>query len=245
VSGSSSPADRFARAIRRAATADLGRQLEAGTQVVASQARRGSRQVVLYPLGQTSVVWCAPALARRLAPLNDPTPLDLAGFERRTAALGAGPTSRGIFRVLEGAPARTEGPARTRVLRREDPLDVSLIARFVEQCAPGEVDEAELDLDDLDPAIVALLDVDGEILAYACGRPWSHDGRFDDVGVITRPDARGRGLGSRVVADLAVRQQDRGRMMLYNCDARNLGSNALADSLGFTLVQRVSAAPFG
>lgn len=65
--------------------------------------------------------------------------------------------------------------------------------------------------------------------------------RFDDVGIVTTPTYRGRGLGRAAVGHLVRQQHNRGRLALYNCDVDNVGSDRLAESLGFTLAQTVAS----
>jgi predicted GNAT family acetyltransferase len=54
-----------------------------------------------------------------------------------------------------------------------------------------------------------------------------------DVGVITHPDFRRRGLGASVVTALAEWCQVRGIPAQYRYDARNTGSRRLAERLNF------------
>ena len=235
----------YVQAVHAAAAADLGSELAAGTNVVAAADREGSTAAVLYPLGASTVVWCAPELRPRLATLDGQPALDVEGFMRVTGDLGATPVGTGHHRVLTTQlSAPTIGPERIAELHRSNPTDVERIAEFVDACSDDDLDEAELDLDELDPAIFAVLDEAGAIDAYSSARPWSIGGAFDDIAVITRPGRRGQGLGATAVRALIAARQPLGRLMFYNCHAENLGSNRLAESLGFELVMTVAAASF-
>jgi GNAT superfamily N-acetyltransferase len=240
------PAALLVEAVSAAASSTLGRVVPAGTTVVASPDREGSDLAVAYPLGDRTIVWCAPELGARLATLTGPVALDNDEFVVRATALGGVFDGTGHQRVLaRPAPDPTVEPLRLVVLDRDDVDDRRLIAAFVDRCSADDLDEAELDLDELDEAIVGVLDPSGALASYASARPWRFDARFDDVAVITRADQRGQGLGTAAVAALSQRRQRAGRMMFYNCSADNLGSNGVAEAAGFELVYTVTAVSFG
>jgi GNAT superfamily N-acetyltransferase len=233
------------QALTVAAGRMLGRELGAGTTVVADGGREGSDVAVAYPLGDRTIVWCAPALGERLRPLNGRVALGNDEFVARSSELGGVCSGAGRQRVLpRPAPDATVDSSRLVVVDRDDPDDRRLVAAFVDRCAHDDLDEAELDMDELDEAIVGVLDPAGALASYASARPWRFDARFDDIAVITRPDQRGRGLGTEAVAALCRRRQRIGRMMFYNCDVDNLGSNRLAEVLGFQQVCTVTAVSF-
>ncbi len=242
----STVADRFVAAIVVAAGDALGRSIASGTTVVGATDRSGSSAAVAYALGDHTIVWCDPALVERLAPLNQPNALSIEEFVAAAVALGGELIGMGNHRVLEGPP--TSPPLDpTMVLRamsRDDAADRASIGSFLESCPSEDVEEAEIELDDLDPAIVVVTDSDGEIAAFASARAWSFDSTFDDIGVLTSPTHRGRGFGASAVAELINQQQATGRTMFYNCDTTNLGSDRLAQSLGFELVHVVAGVTF-
>jgi RimJ/RimL family protein N-acetyltransferase len=240
------PAALLVDAVCAAASSALGRELPSGTAVVPSPDREGSQVAVAYPLGDRTVVWCAPKLGAQLEALNDPVALDNDEFVARAVALGGVFDGAGRQRVLSrSAPEPAVDPSRLVVLDRDDAEDRRLIAAFVDRCSADDLDDAELDMDELDEAIVGVLDLSGALASYASARPWRFDARFDDVAVITRPDQRGHGLGTAAVAALSRRRQRIGRMMFYNCAVDNLGSNGVAEAAGFELVYTVTAVSFG
>lgn len=237
--------DRFRAAVRAAACAELGHDLPSGTSVVGSPGRSGSKIAVAYPMGDQTVIWCAPEVAPLLASLEGRPPLSNEDFVEAGVALGGAPGGRGRFRVLEGMPSAHDiTSSRVRSLDRDQVEARAVIAEFIAACPSEDRDEAELDIDDLDPVILAVLDDAGAAAALAYARPWDYDDGFDDIAIITRPSCRGQGLGAAAVAALARQQQARGRRMLYNCDVDNVGSNRLAESLGFTVVQSVASVRF-
>lgn len=238
-------AERLVAAVTAAAADALGYEPPVGTTVVASPARTGSTMAVAYPLGERTIVWCSPVLAPRLAPLKGPVPLGNDEFTARATELGGVYDGAGHQRVLPGpAPLPAVGSGRLVVLDRGDADDRALIAAFIDRCSEDDLDEAELDMELLDEAIVGVLDDTGALASYASARPWVFDAHFDDVAVITRPDQRRRGFGAAAVAGLSRRRQAVGRTMFYNCDVDNAGSSRLAESVGFELVYTVTGVSF-
>ncbi len=238
-----SPSQRYVSAVVRAAATDLGREIPVGTTVVGSPSREGSTAAVAYPLVDRTVIWCAPAKQPRLAALEGDRPLSADEFVANATALGGTVGGYGHHRVLDG-PAQSTDSRRLMWLDRAVPADVALIARFAASCSEDDLDEAELDLEDLDPTIAVILADDGSVVSYASGRPWSFDPDFDDIAVITHPQCRRRGLGAAVVAGYAAAQQARGRLQFYNCGLDNVGSNRIAQAAGFTVVTTVVAVGF-
>jgi GNAT superfamily N-acetyltransferase len=239
-------ADRLIAAVTTAAGDALGCEPPTGTAIVASEAREGSKLAVAYPLAERTIVWCAPGLASRLAPLEGPTVLDNDEFTARASELGGVYEGAGHHRVLaRPAPEPAVETSRLVVLDRGDAEHRALIAAFIDRCSDDDLDEAELSIELLDEAIVGVLDDAGALVSYASSRPWVFDACFDDVAVITRPDQRGRGLGAAAVAELSRRRQAVGHSMFYSCDIENIGSSRLAESVGFQLVYTVTAVSFG
>ncbi len=238
-------ADRFRMAVQAAASAELGYELPVGTSVVGAAGRKGSTSVVAYPMGDRTVIWCAPDVAPRLASLEGQPALSNDEFVKAATELGGIQGGWGRFRVLDGMPpAPGLDPSQIRALDRDNAADCAFIADFITTCSANDLDEAELDIDELDPVILALLDASGAAAAMVYAMPWMFDADFDDIGIITRPDCRGRGSGAAAVAHFARQQQRLGRLPLYGCDTTNIGSDRLAESVGFTLVQTVASVRF-
>ncbi len=244
------PKLQYFSAVLEAARRDLGRDLPHGTTVVASADREGSTAAVAYPLGERTVIWCAPAIATRLSSLDQPDALTVDEFVAAGELLGGTFGGRGRNLVLTSEPAALRdhrhgaieyGPIE---LDRDAGSDRELLAAFVAACSQDDLDEAELDMEELDPAILVLVDTAGSIASYASGRPWALDADFDDIAVITHPDHRGRRLGAIAVAEFARRRQRAGRMMFYNHNVENKGSNRVAETVGFEAVTTVAAVTF-
>jgi len=239
------PASSYFSAVLDAARRDLGRDLPYGTTVVASADREGSTTAVAYPVGDRTVIWCAPAIAPLLWSLTQPGALTDDEFVAAGELLGGTFGGRGSNLVLTGEPA-------VLIDRRYEPVELDhnassdreLLAAFIASCSEDDLDEAELDSDELDAAMLVLVDTAGSIASYASARPWAMDEDFDDIAVITHPDHRGRRLGAIAVAEFARRRQQAGRMMFYSHGVENEGSRRVAETVGFEVVNTVAAVSF-
>lgn len=236
-------------ALMRTATRDHGGPIPPGTTVVADDDRTGTRTATSYPMPGRTIVWADPGLMEVLSDLDSPTTLTTAEYVAATEEMGAELVGIGNQRVLDGPlrrPAADETGVRVRTIDRDDAADRALLAELIDVCDDDDVDEADLDLDELDPDIVAFVTPDGRIAAYASARPSEFDDGFDDIAVLTRPEFRGRRLGALAVYEFVRRRQDLeiGRRFLYRCNQANAGSNRVAESLGFTLVQQIGAMRF-
>jgi predicted GNAT family acetyltransferase len=184
-------------------------------------------------------------MASRIESLDGPTALTHDDFLSAAAVLGGTHAGSGRNRVLAiAAPRPAVAPSRLVTLDRDRADDRTLIATFIDQCSAHDLDEAEVAIDELDVAIAAVLADDGTIASYASARPWAFDPDFDDIGVITHPQHRGQHLGAAAVSHLSQEQQRRGRMMFYNCNVDNVGSNRVAEAAGFEVVSTIAAASF-
>jgi predicted GNAT family acetyltransferase len=73
---------------------------------------------------------------------------------------------------------------------------------------------------------------DGRLVCAASMYPWRGT-HLADVGVITLPGYRGRGLGRRTVRALSARALAEGYEPQYRCQLDNMPSAALARAAGF------------
>lgn len=238
--------DRYVAGVLRSAAAKLGTDTLDATTVIADPERIGSDVAVIYPLEQHTLIWCSPDHAPGLASLAADTPIgDRAAVDalRRHGGEVAG---AGNHRVLPAEPIVVGAAADMRItpLDPTDPHALALLRAFVDDCDADDLDEAELDMDDLDDTIVVALDGTGAIAALSSVRPWSIDPAFDDIAVITHPRHRRRGLGAATVAALSAQQREAGRLLFYSCGVDNVGSNRVAESVGFEMVATVTAVSF-
>jgi GNAT superfamily N-acetyltransferase len=237
--------DRFQAAIAVSVDMPIEIMGRVETVVIPEAPRAGSDMAVAYHVGAPTLIRTDPALLDALKELADPTRAIAPGEFRHWAAdLGwkfvDGADQHVISRDKLRVPSfpsgvRLVGPG------RESLDDRALIAGLLDASDPDDVSEAEFAMDGLDPHIVGLVDEAGAMIAMASGRIWENDSDFDDIGVLTRPDRRGQGLGGTVVAAFCIESFDRLRLPLYRCNWNRVASKALAVSLGFELVGQLTA----
>ena len=108
------------------------------------------------------------------------------------------------------------------------------------QHAAGDAATEEADVDVEHPLGVGIVE-DGRLLAIAS---LLDEGETAvDIGVLVAPAARGSGLGAAVVADVARRAVQGGRLVQYRCNRENEASARLARSCGFVLWGVLTIAP--
>jgi GNAT superfamily N-acetyltransferase len=78
--------------------------------------------------------------------------------------------------------------------------------------------------------VLVVLEADHYVAGVGLKR---HDDHGREVAVGTEPEARGRGLARRLVAQAARRVLDEGGIATYQHDARNVASARVADAAGF------------
>ncbi len=232
-------------AIAAACGLPLERFETAQTLCVTEEARTDSGMAVAYHVGRPTIIRVDPALAEQVGALVDPTTSisssDFASWAERRGwnVIGGGDqhliTSSDL--VIKPMPEA----AQLIELDRTNDADRTLISTLLDENDPDDVDEAEFDLDDLDPHILGLVDGDGRLNSMVSGRFWEEDEDFDDIGILTHERVRGQGWGAAAVSAFCVASFDRGRVPLYRCDWSRTASKALAMSLGFQLVGQVSA----
>ncbi len=228
---------RLHEAIARSIGVDVERFDHPETLLVSEESRAGSSYVVAYRVRAATCLRVDPALADRVESLRDST--NALSYDELTSwahESGWRIVDGGYTHVL-GTDDLVERPipagATLSEFDREVDADVQMIADLLEASDPADADDAEIELDSLDPMIAGLIDGAGRMAAYASGRWWDDDQRFDDIGVLTRPDVRGQGWGSAAVAAFSRMSLDAGRLPLYRCNWSNSASRALALSVGF------------
>ncbi|WP_353809179.1 GNAT family N-acetyltransferase [Agromyces sp. SYSU T00194] len=109
------------------------------------------------------------------------------------------------------------------------PADAPEFARF---CADAPADDLEEAYVELDHWRAHGTFVGERLVAAASAYPW-RDSMLADVGVITLPGFRGRGLATRLVRAIAADALDLGYEPQYRCQTDNAASLALASAAGF------------
>jgi GNAT superfamily N-acetyltransferase len=242
-----SPSERYLASLLAAGETAHGRPLGSGTTLVVDPERDGTGSATCYPTPHASIVWCDPSVLVRLASIESSRTLSAQEFAAAAADLGAMLVGYGRNRVLDGDPRRPDADLGDLVVRHVgtgDAPPISMLDGLIAACDDDDVEEADLDLDHLDPTFTLLVTPDGTIAAYASGRPYDVEPSFDDIAVLTHPAWRGRRLGALAVHEFIRQRQAEGRRWLYRCNVDNVGSNRVAESLGFTLVTTIGAVRF-
>ncbi len=245
-------AQRYLDTLLATVEADLGHTLPLGTTLVPAADRAESGIATCYPFGDRSAVWCDPDVVGRLAPVVVATPLSARDFVTRAVNLGAAVRGIGVNRVLDGPlldPQIDLGGVTIRSLDRSLLSDVALITDLRGAVSDDDAEEADFDLDNLDPHIVGAVDLlseqGGERLLACASARLADSVPFDDIGVIAHPAARRRGLGVACVHRLVESRVNSGTPPMYRCEADNTGSNRIAQRLGFGLTQTIGSVRFG
>ena len=224
--------------------ADPGRLALPGTTVHPLAERDGSGVASAYRIAGSTTIRCANRHAGWLGELAGATTIDLDVFDRWCGDRGGELLGGGLTHLLSDD--RPPGPAlppgsTLRSIDRDDPSDVADLGDFLRSIDPDDVDAAEVDIDDIDPAAVLALDPSGAAAAFASWRPWEDDDRFCDIGIVTGPHHRREGWGRAAVSAVIEMAFERGYTPMYRHNDDNLPSHRLAVSLGFTEVARLRA----
>lgn len=170
-----------------------------------------------------------PAEARRLGLIG----LSMVGDSAlRSAFATAGVALHGAdylcyLPVGDHAAVRAETvPEQTRQLTL---ADAATFAQFTAAAPAADMDEAFVELDHW---LVMGTFADGRLAAAASMYPWRGT-HFADLGVITLPEYRGRGLAKRTVRAISARALADGYEPQYRCQLDNTPSASLARAAGF------------
>lgn len=220
---------------------------ESGVTVKGHPDRAENHVTAGYIVGSHFVITCDPAVETSLVAATADMAPTFDAWAELAAKLDGELLGTGRMQLLDSHdldPHPAPPGYTVQSLHRDDPADYARIERLVEAGSEDDLDDAEIELDDLDEIIVCALDGDGEIAAFSSGRPFDLVPRFGDIGVMTREDSRKLGLGRAAVAALCPRLIAANLEPLYRCDQDNEGSISLSASLGFTPVTNLVAYRF-
>ncbi len=215
-----------------------------GVTVAGDPERSESHVTAGYRLGAHFVVTCDPAVEEMLHDATSGSNMEptLDGFRAVADRVGGEFLGASRMQLRETAvQSRAELPAgySYRALDKTNDHDLELISALIEESDDDELDDAEIELDNLDDVIEAVLAPSGEIAAFASCRPFTLAPSFGDIGVITHHQHRRAQLGQAVVASLGLRQASLGIEPLYRCDEENTASVGLSAKLGFRPVTQL------
>lgn len=160
-----------------------------------------------------------------------------AQVRRLLSAAGIAPADPDLIHYLPEALLR--GPASAvhtpdNAARALTDADAAAFAELLDACPEADRAEAQVELDHW--AVVGV-EAGGRLVAVATAYPWSEEPPVADLGVLTRPGARGRGFGRRATLALCREVLARGYEPQYRCDPANEASAAVARAAGFVLYQ--------
>jgi RimJ/RimL family protein N-acetyltransferase len=156
--------------------------------------------------------------------------LDTSGVDDRLRAAGVHLNDPDALHYLPaGVVAAANASDDHRSTRRLTPDDADAFARFTAAAPDDDLDEAFVGLDHW---LAFGTFVEGELAAAASAYPWGET-LLADIGVITLPASRGRGLGRDTVRAISAAARALGYEPQYRCQLDNAPSVAVAEAAGF------------
>jgi hypothetical protein len=185
------------------------------------------RRVELFQRGRSSVVRAHPYRFADVARALAEAPPGEGARQLAARFMGASALPADELYYLLGAPPAPVAGAEVRPLTPDDADAVDGLSRA---CTRRDRDRAEVWPSD--PVLFGAFQ-GGRLASAASLRFWGDV--LADVGVLTRPECRGRGLARAAVAALCRWGADHGRIVQYATAAENVASRRVARSLGFAL----------
>lgn len=202
-----------------------------GIRVVLDSSLSPNRSVWLLKVSDgPDVLALTPERARDLS-LTATDSVDAGQLTARLTAAGIALNDPDYLFYLPVAEQATLGNEPIRDGTRElTPDDEAAFVRFTREVPEDEMAEAFVELDHW---LVFGTFADSRLVAAASMYPWSGT-RLADLGVITHPGYRGRGLGRATVRAISAAAIERGYEPQYRCQLDNAPSVALATAAGFS-----------
>lgn len=212
-----------------------------GSSVIPAPDRKGTGRVSHHHIGKHSLIWADPDLELELAEWNRrSTAITFDELRTVASAAQAELLGHGLEHVLPDTYRPIPWVPELTVLDGSKDDDVRTIQGLLDACSPDDLDEAEFEIDALDPYLVGWMQ-DGHLLALAGGRPEAFRPGCMDIGVLVHPETRRNGCGQAVVAAVADLVVDAGHVALYRCESSNVGSQRLCRAVGFELTVELDA----
>ncbi|WP_417218696.1 GNAT family N-acetyltransferase [Arthrobacter sp.] len=186
-------------------------------------------EVLTYPDGTVAAA-VSPAAAAALG-ISAGTSLDAVSFRERLSSAGLvlhDPDC--LFYVTDEAASVLSRGTTPDHVRQLTSADAALFSRFQSNAPADDLEEAYVELDHW--SVVGGF-VDDELACVASAYPW-RGAALADIGVLTLPGFRGRGLARDVVRSIGCTALAQGLSPQYRCQPANTGSRAVAAAAGFT-----------
>lgn len=212
-----------------------------GTTIKPREAEFNRGKFFHYSIDRRTILRVDPALentARQLVSQHsDNVSLAVDDIKRFFGSDKVALTAAGNNYFLDASNFTPVAPPQGFTVRQLPPVhDEKLMALF-NACTKDEVEEdAEIYLDDPDPVIFGCF-FDDHIVAYASHRYWGNN--IADIGVLTHPEFRRRGLGKTVVSALSQWCLRENVVAMYRVDPEHFRSRQIAEALGYTLYMTI------
>ena len=123
----------------------------------------------------------------------------------------------------------------------ELPADRAVVDALLAVCSEEEVDDAEIYEDQPDEVVYGAFH-DERLVAYAGFRRWGE--RIADIGILTHPEYRQRGIGKAAVSRLTEWCLANDVVPMYRVDPEHFRSRKIAEALGYHCVIRIDVLKF-
>ena len=212
-----------------------------GVLVVPVAERAGQRRASHYRVDRHSVLLISPELGGDFGVwIDDSRSLTFDEFGEWARSQGATLLGRGMEHLLAAGYESIARAPEITVLDGGSATGIETVRTLLDDCSEDDLDEAEFEIDALDPYLVGWIEHD-HVLALAGGRPEPMRPGCMDIGVLVHADARQSGRGRAVVAATVDEILAAGHVPLYRCNVDNAGSSRLCRSVGFEVVVEVEA----
>ncbi len=204
---------------------------QAGTTLIIKDKRTRESWLTLWQVGQRIVIEIAPDLLAEVQQIIDALPTNPCLSAKDFDAVWGIETldhSEMKMYVLEAAKFTPFTPAPHYLVRQLTPDDQPAFDDFLARCSEDDKDEGDVSIDH--EIAFGIFDQQ-RIVAAASIFEWRG---FIDIGVLTDPDYRKQGLGKAAVGRVCAHFLSGPRLIHYRHDVVNLGSQGIAEGLGFT-----------
>lgn len=186
------------------------------------------RAMVMTNANGTTRAALSPPVASALGIAPDSPPVTLQELRDAISAAGIEMHAPDVIHYMPAAGASATRNSNLPDVRQLTPDDAEIFHGFMAQVSADDQDDASVELTHW--ATFGAF-VDSELLAVSSLYPWGGVA-IADMGVLTMPRARGKGLARSLVHAMIEHAGKRGYEAQYRCQLDNVASKALAKSIG-------------